>query len=143
MVDQAWALPTPAVSTTAAVYLRIRTPDDDVLTGAVVDPSVAAAASFHESQHTTPDPASPANGTAPPSMRDHDMNTQDMISMTPAASYPISADSSLEFEPGVRHIMLEELAAPLDEPGSFELTLVFQQAGEITVTVTITSDPDG
>jgi copper(I)-binding protein len=46
------------------------------------------------------------------------------------------------FAPGERHIMLEELAAPLEPGDSFELTLEFEDHGEETVAVEVLSWDD-
>ena len=46
------------------------------------------------------------------------------------------------FAPGERHIMLEDLAAPLEPGDSFDLTLEFEDHGEETVAVEVLSWDD-
>lgn len=51
----------------------------------------------------------------------------------------VSPGTPLELKPGGYHIMLLDLSEPLVEGQTFETTLTFQNAGDITVPVTITA----
>ena len=49
----------------------------------------------------------------------------------------VTADSPVVFEPGGHHVMLMGLDDPLIEGESFPMTLVFEKAGPVEVTVAI------
>ncbi len=51
--------------------------------------------------------------------------------------FEIPAGGKLEFKPGGKHIMLIGLVAPLEPGKDIEITLTFEKAGAITVTVPV------
>lgn len=51
---------------------------------------------------------------------------------------PIAPGETLAFAPGGYHVMLMQLTEPLTEGDVFPLTLMFRQAGEVTIYVTVT-----
>ena len=51
----------------------------------------------------------------------------------------IPAGGEVTLQPGGIHLMLLDLAAPLVEAGTVELTLEFETAGAVTLTVPVTS----
>ena len=51
--------------------------------------------------------------------------------------FEIPARSVVELKPGGKHIMLIELVAPLEIGQEIELTLTFEQAGEMVLTVPV------
>lgn len=68
----------------------------------------------------------------------HAMVEEDgVMKMRVAGPVEIPPHGRVALEPGGLHIMLMELQAPLEEGASFPLTLVFERAGKITVTVPI------
>jgi copper(I)-binding protein len=121
-ISDAWARTSPTMATAGAVYLRIANSgtSEDGLVGASVDPSVAASVEIHETV------ASGSNtGSAP------------MMEMRPVDRIAIPAGSSVELAPGGYHIMLINLAKPLESGGQVQLTLVFEHAGAIAVTADV------
>jgi len=50
---------------------------------------------------------------------------------------PLPAGETVELAPGGNHVMLMDLAAPLEEGGTVPLTLVFEQAGRVEVVLDI------
>jgi Uncharacterized protein conserved in bacteria len=54
-----------------------------------------------------------------------------------AAGIPVAPDAPAVLEPGGYHVMLMGLTAPLAEGDAIDLTLTFEAAGEITVTVPV------
>jgi periplasmic copper chaperone A len=60
-----------------------------------------------------------------------------VMKMRPAGPLEIPPGGEVRLEPGGLHIMLMQLQEPLEEGGQMPLTLVFEQAGEITVTAPI------
>ncbi len=113
-ISHAWARATPSSAHNGAVYLEIvnHGKDDDRLTGA----STPAAAKAE--LHTT-------------------LNDNGVMKMRPLDSVPVKAGGSAAFKPGGMHIMLVGLAHPLTAGESFPLTLTFQKAGAMTVTVMV------
>jgi copper(I)-binding protein len=57
----------------------------------------------------------------------------DMMRMRPAEGLEIPPGGELRLEPGGLHVMLMQLRHPLEEGASLPMTLVFEQAGEVTV----------
>ena len=115
-IDDAWARATPPGATVGAVYLTAT--GDDALVGAAVDPAVAAAASLH----TTITDSSGGS------------------SMEELQSLDVPADGELVLEPTGSHVMLVDLARPLEDGESFELVLAFRSAGDVTVTVDVRAE---
>lgn len=60
-----------------------------------------------------------------------------VMKMRQVEAIEIPAGGMAMLKPGGDHVMLMGLKAPLQEGGSFPLTLVFEKAGEITIDVTI------
>jgi copper(I)-binding protein len=117
-VDDAWARATPAVVSVGAVYLEVTSPVADELVGATVEPSIAAAVQVHRT-------AVDAAGAA---------------TMSEQAALPVPADGTLALEPFGDHLMLVDLAAPLTTGETFDLTLQFATAGDVTVPVEVRDD---
>jgi copper(I)-binding protein len=57
----------------------------------------------------------------------------DMMRMRPAEGLEIPPGDELRLEPGGLHVMLMQLQHSLDEGASLPLTLVFEQAGKVTI----------
>ena len=60
-----------------------------------------------------------------------------MMKMKPIASLEIPAGGDLVFGPGGYHLMMKGLLKPLVKGETFPLTLVFEHAGEVEVSVKI------
>lgn len=61
----------------------------------------------------------------------------DMVRMEAAAEVPIPPQDLVAFEPNALHLMLFGLKRLLSAGEEFPLTLVFENAGEVTVTVLV------
>ena len=59
------------------------------------------------------------------------------MTMRHVAAVELPSGETVAFEPGGLHVMLTELAGPLESGSSFELTLTFARAQPQTVTVEI------
>jgi len=57
--------------------------------------------------------------------------------MREVESVAIPANGSLLFKPGAYHVMLMDLAAPLVAGETFDLTLTFERAGDVSVTAEV------
>lgn len=117
-IADAWARTTPPGTTVGAVYLRATSETGDVLVGAAVDDEVAASATLHTTM---------TSDSGETSMDDID-------------SFDVPADGALVFEPAGNHVMLVDLVGALERGDTFELTLRFETAGDVTVTVEVRDD---
>ncbi|MDF1790572.1 MAG: copper chaperone PCu(A)C, partial [Thalassobaculaceae bacterium] len=61
----------------------------------------------------------------------------DVMKMRAIEAVEVPADGMAMLAPGGDHLMLMGLKAPLKEGESFPITLVFEKAGEMTVTVAV------
>ena len=114
-VEQPYARATPAGAQTGAVYMTLDNKSHvaDRLTAASSD--VAAKLQIHE--------MAVVNGV---------MQMRQL-----ADGLPIPADGSVALKPGSYHVMLIGLKKPLTAGESFPLTLTFEKAGNISVTVPV------
>lgn len=123
----AWARPSPAMATAAAVYVEVTNDGDvdDALVDVSVDASVAARAELHESTDETTDDEEMGEGSG--------TTMGGMMGMRPVDEIPVPAGESVSLEPGGYHIMLLELAAPLEVGATIEVALTFAEAGELVL----------
>jgi copper(I)-binding protein len=109
-IDTPWARASIGADRPGAAYLTIRNTgaEPDRLVG-IATPA-AARADVHEMAE--------AGGA---------------MKMRPAGPLEIPPGGEVRLEPGGLHIMLMQLRAPLAQGGEVPLTLLFEQAGEVTV----------
>lgn len=122
-ITKVWARTSPMETSLGAVYMTISSKDGDELTDVSVDSSIAAMAQIHEMVMATADTSMSMTSDAP---------TGEMV-MQEVDSVVIDAGGSVDLMPGGYHIMLMELAAPLELGAKFDVTLTFATAGKITV----------
>lgn len=113
-VERAWARATPGTITTGGAYMTVidHGTTSDRLIG--VSTPIAGKAEVHE---MTTD-----NG---------------VMKMRAVDGVAIEPGKSLELKPGGYHVMLTDLKQPLKEGDSFPLTVTFEKAGSIPVTVKV------
>ena len=139
MVDElkvtgAWARPTPAESTVAAVYMQISSPVDDELI------EISTSRAERVSLHTYVESGSEGSGDG--HMGHHQAGGSGPMAMV-ETDLVLEANTTVEFAPGGMHVMLEGLERPLAEGDSFELVLAFRVAGELIAPVEVsTNEPD-
>jgi copper(I)-binding protein len=149
-ITGAWARTSPSVASAGAVYLTItNTGDvDDTLLSAAVDPSVAATAELHETVA-----AATGEDRSSTTVMDGGMTTETtamngaatdttamgggMMTMQPVDRIPVAAGDSVALEPGGYHVMLLDLASPLEVGSTVDVTLTFEESGEQVVTVEV------
>lgn len=117
VVEQPWAAATPTGAKTGAVYMKL-----DNKTGAA-DRLVGASSDVADT------------------LQIHEMTVVDGVMQMRELSQGLAlpAGKALELKPGSYHVMLIGLRKPLTPGQSFPLTLSFEKAGNIPVTVTVTS----
>ena len=115
-VKDAWARPAET-GDNGAVYFVIEngTAQEDMLLSAQAD--IASATELHLSEMEG-----------------------DHVSMHQQEEIVLPAGEAVEFSPGGLHIMLVGLARDLSNGETFDITLVFEHAGEQSVTVTVKDD---
>lgn len=146
-VTGAWARTSPKVASAGAVFLTIANPGaaDDALVGVSVDPAVAATAEIHETV-AVPEDESAATGEMGGSAGDagapmgEQAPAEPMMTMRPVDRIAVPAGGTVALEPGGYHVMLLDLAAPLQIGAELRVTLVFEQAGEVVVTAEVRGD---
>lgn len=113
-IEKPWARASVGTARTTAAYLTIHNAgrNDDVLIG--VETPVAGTAEVHKIETK--------NG---------------VVSMGPAGPVAMPAGASVRLAPGGLHAMLMSLKRPLKEGSAFSLTLVFEKAGRIEVSVPV------
>ena len=144
-IEGAWARNSPMAATAGAAYFTIIGGEtDDVLTGIKPDAAIAGSIEMHETVMA---------GGGSTSMGDSDMSSTTMagdmtattmggaMQMLPVSTVEIPAGETVEFKPGGHHIMLIDLVEPLKLGDTFELTLMFEKAGEKTVSVEVKEAP--
>jgi periplasmic copper chaperone A len=157
-ITGAWARTSPSAVTNGAAYVTITAEDGDVLTGASVDASVAAVTEVHETvmaegddAHSGMSDTTMAGGMSDTTMAGGMSDTtmaggmsdttmaggMGAMTMQEIAELVIPAGEAVEMKPGGYHIMLMELAEPLELGSTFTLTLSFENAGDIEVEVPV------
>lgn len=117
VVEDAWGRPSPAMADAAAFYAVVRNPSEEA------DRLVSASSErcgMTEIHETTMDAAG-------------------VMSMRPAPEEArvVPAGGELVLAPGGLHVMCMQVATPLAEGEEIPLRLVFEQAGEVEVVVTV------
>jgi copper(I)-binding protein len=118
IVAHPWSRPTPAVAVTGAAYLTIS--NRGTITDRLTAVGSAAAKRVEIHEHSM------SNG---------------VMSMRRVSGVDVSPGQDTAFEPGGLHVMLMGLSEPLLEGSTFALTLTFERAGSLVVTV-IVAQPD-
>ena len=113
-VEDAWARPTPGIVKTAAVYFKV------INRGTSSDRLVAA--------------STPAADRAEMHINLHE---GDVVRMRRVISIDVPAGGEQVFSPNGFHVMLTGLRQPLKAGDAVPLTLQFDHAGPITVTVNV------
>lgn len=134
-VEDAWARVSPAGVTTGAAYFKITATNDDALIAVTVPQDIADHAEIHEVVQAM-NMSDGSSDMDHESMHDGAMNGGAM-SMQEIDQLPLPAGSTVRLAPGGYHIMLIDLVEPLVVGDTFELTLDFENADDLTVTVEV------
>ena len=152
-ISGAWARTSPMSVTVGAVYMDITAAADDELLGASVDASIAASVEIHETVEADTaagDAAMPgeegeeSSGDTMAGDMSSDATDDTMaggmsgeMTMRPVSSIALVAGETVMLMPGGYHIMLLDLAVPLEVGQTFDVTLTFANAGAKVVTVEV------
>lgn len=130
-IDGAWARTSPSMATAGAAYMDITAAEDDQLVAASVDASIAGMVEVHETVMV--------GDSSDDSVSDDDGGMEGMGEMTmqQVEAIELPAGATVSLEPGGYHIMMLDLAEPLEAGDTFDLTLTFANAGDQVVTVEV------
>ena len=117
-IDGAWARTSPMESTVGVVYMNVTPSADDALVGASVNMAIAKMTQVHET-------TTAADGS---------------MGMQEIASIPMTAGTPLALVSGGFHIMLMELAKPLETGTSVAVTLTFESGATTIVDVPVLTE---
>lgn len=67
----------------------------------------------------------------------HTVDSEGVARMRAVEDIPLPANETVTLKPGGLHVMFMNLNAPLKKGDSFELTLTFEKAGEVTIEVPV------
>lgn len=137
-----WARTSPAMASMGAAYMTLTADADDALIGVSVPADIAATAEIHEMV-----PAESADDSMDMGDESMDHGSMDGDSMDMGAmvmqqimSLDLPAGETVELKPGGYHVMLIDLAAPLEIGQTFDITLDFETAPDQVVTVEVRDD---
>ena len=136
-IEGQWARTSPAMASMGAAYMDITSSEGDQLVGVSVPASIAARAEIHEMV-----PAEvPMDDSMDESMDDGEME-MDMgaMVMQQIMALDLPAGETVNLEPGGYHVMLIDLAEPLAEGDTFNVTLDFAEADDLTVEVVVRTE---
>ena len=138
-IEGQWARTSPAMASMGAAYMSISASEGDQLVGVSVPASVAARAEIHEMVPADMDHS--MDDSIDDSM-DDDAMAMDMgaMVMQQIMALDLPAGQTVSLEPGGYHVMLIDLAEPLVEGESFEVTLDFAEAEDLTVEVVVRTE---
>ena len=142
-IEGAWARISPMSAEAGAAYFQISSATDDVLVGASVDESVAATVEIHETRMVeghgddAMDDDSMETEEAGMAEGDMEMDMSDVMEMVEVGRIALPAGETVSLEPGGLHVMMLDLAEPLERGATFELTLDFETAEDQVITVTV------
>ena len=138
----AWARNSPMAATVGAAYLVITSPIDDELIGITVPAEIAARTELHETVavDSSDDEADDSESESESSATDHSGHgnmppmSGGMMTMREVGSIELPAGKMVMLQPGGLHIMLLDLAGPLELGTSFTARLTFAVAAPLEVT---------
>ena len=147
VIEGAWARNSPMMAGNGAAYMTITSPVADKLVGAKADPSIVAEVQIHEVVMVMPDDSMGSDTTMGMDMGSDttmgmDMGSDDTMpsgemTMQEVEFIDLPAGTAVELKPGGYHVMLIGLVNPLEIGQTIQITLIFENAGEITIDVPV------
>ena len=141
-----WARTSPAMADAGAVYMTLESEDGTSVVAASVDESVAARVELHETTMADTEDMDAMEDTSDEMADTEDMDAMEdtgdgheggAMMMQEIEAIEVPAGGSVSLEPGGIHIMLLELAEPLEAGTSFDLTLILDDGEEHQVSVEV------
>lgn len=156
-VSDPWIRVTPGTQDMTAAYMDLESPVDDKLVGASVASNIAETVELHETTDSHSgdtsgsmddmemgDQKGPGKGNMADSddMSDMEMGSDSMsemdgqmkmMGMKQVPSIALPAGEEVKLEPGGYHIMIMGLKDPIEAGDEYQITLEFENVGEIAV----------
>ena len=143
-IEGQWARTSPAMASMGAAYMDITSSEVDQLVGVSVPASIAARAEIHEMVPADMAMDDSMDIGAPEDDMDHSMDDGEMdmgaMVMQQIMALDLPAGETVSLEPGGYHVMLIDLAEPLAEGDTFNVTLDFAEADDLTVEVVVRTE---
>ena len=131
-VRNAWARNSPMMASAGAIYMDLQAGEDDRLIGVSVDAGIAGKVEIHET-------AMMDDSTGDDSTSDEEQVGGAMM-MREVGEIALPAGTTVNLEPGGYHIMLLEIATPLEIGQRFDVTLTFENTEEQVIEVEVRED---
>ena len=125
-VDKPWARNSPGMATSGAVYMNLESSGGDRLIGASVAAGIAAKVEIHQTAMAGGDSGDDPEG-----------GMDGAMTMREVGEIDLPAGTTVNLEPGGFHIMLLDIADPLELGQKFEVTLTFETSLERVVEVEV------
>ena len=148
-VTGVWARSSPTMASAGAAYMTIENIGgaDDALLSASVDASVAGSVELHEvvmvegdGGDMGSDMGGDMSATTMAGGMEGETDGEGTMRMQQVDKIDLPAGESVELKPGGYHIMLMDLAAPLEEGTTIEITLEFEKATSVTVSAEVRTE---
>jgi copper(I)-binding protein len=152
-IENAWGRTSAVGQTTGAVYFEITVDEDDTLVGASVPASIAAEAQIHEvvmadmdsgdmdsSDMDSDEMDDMGDMEGSDDMDDMESGGMDMGAMRMQElpdGLDLKAGETVTLKPGSYHVMLLDIAEPLEVGDEIEVTLEFAKADSMTINVEV------
>ncbi|MGA1062278.1 MAG: copper chaperone PCu(A)C [Ilumatobacteraceae bacterium] len=149
-IEGQWARTSPSMASMGAAYMDLTSSEGDQLVGVSVPASIAARAEIHEMVPADMAMDDSMDMGASEDDMDHSMDESmddgememDMgaMVMQQIMALDLPAGETVNLEPGGYHVMLIDLAEPLAEGDTFNVTLDFAEADDLTVEVVVRTE---
>lgn len=134
-VEAAWARTSPMDSANGAAYFTITSPTDDALVAVSVGADVAARAELH--QTVMADGGMGGDTAMGGGMGSDTTMPMGQMTMQEVDAIDLPAGTAVALQPGGFHVMLLDLAAPLEVGDTITLTLALEGGGTLDVDVPV------
>jgi copper(I)-binding protein len=136
-VTEPWARSSSAMAAAGAAYMTIQ--NTGTAADALIGASSPAAKTVEVHETVAMESAAPSGGMggSESPMPAASAGTGGMMGMQPVARLEIPAGGTVELKPGSYHIMLIDLTQDLKPGDKIEITLKFEQAGDVKVTAEV------
>ncbi len=142
-ISDQWVRPAEdlAAKNRTAIYLTITGgAEDDALISASVPADLAGTVELHETKEAESTETTAAMGETESTMAGGDMDSGDsgsMMTMSQVDRIEVPAGEVVELKPGGYHIMVMDLMKPLVPGDTVEVTVTFENAGDMTFTAEV------
>lgn len=135
-VEKPWARNSPMMASAGAIYMDLEASEDDRLIGASVDGNIAGKVEIHETAMMD-DSMGDDGAMGEEGEMGGEGGQMGAMMMREVGEIALPAGTTVNLEPGGLHIMLLDIATPLELGQKFDVTLTFENADEQVVEVEV------